>query len=253
LCLERCHEKCSTLADCSTAYGSYSGVLRRPALVSHVAAPEGRAASLRSADSMIVARRGLGATTAPTPQVQAIANAIANAEGGLTPGTAPYRTNNPCDIFAGGSTAGYATMDAGWAACYGQVNAILTDTSTAGYESDMPITQIADIYVCGGPVCSNPSDNPTAWANNVAAALGISAEEPLTDVTGGTVAQTSVIASTGLPASTDTGFDWSTLFGGSDDTSSGGLALTDDSGNLTSLGWGAIVAVVGLGIWAIAS
>ena len=46
---------------------------------------------------MILARRGLGQTA----QVQAIATAFATAESGLTPGTFPYRTNNPCDIFVG--------------------------------------------------------------------------------------------------------------------------------------------------------
>jgi hypothetical protein len=199
---------------------------------------------------MMLSLRGLGSTT-PSPQVQAIANAFATAEGGLTPGTFPYRTNNPCDIFVGGSTAGYPTMADGWAACDNQVSLILNDQSSV-YNSGMSISQIAALYAP-----ASAGNDPNAWANNVASALGISPSQPLTAVSGGSVAQTSTDLTTGLPAldtATSDATDLSSVLDPSGDSSSGStdLSFTDDSGNLTGLGWGAIAAAAGLLVWAVA-
>lgn len=204
---------------------------------------------------VILPFRGLGATT----QVQAIAQAIATAEGGLIPGTLPYRTNNPCDVFAGGSTAGYATMDAGWQACYNQVNAILGDTSSY-YSSDEPVTSIAQTYVCGSGPCA-AGDNPSNWAAAVAQQLGISPSDPLTAYTGvpasplsnplavgdGSGAETGSDSATGLETPNSGSFDLSTL---SNDIN--GVQFVDSSGNLTGWGWAGIGLVAVLGIWAVA-
>lgn len=178
-----------------------------------------------------LSKRGLGATS----QVQAIAQAIATAEGGLTPGTFPYRTNNPCDVFVGGSTAGYATMDAGWNACYNQIGLMLGGQSKV-YTPD---ESISDIAASWAP--SSAGNVPANWASTVASQLGLSPSDSLTSV--GT--PTPPDSSTGLPASS--GFDLSTLFPSVDS----GISLTDGSGNLTSWGWGAIAAAVGLVVWVV--
>jgi hypothetical protein len=195
---------------------------------------------------VILSLRGLGAA-APTPQVQAIANAIATAEGGLTPGTFPYRTNNPCDIFVGGNTSGYATMDAGWAACDNQIQLMLSGQSSV-YTPDESIFDIAASYAP-----ASAGNVPSNWANIVASQLGLSPSDPLTAYSGGAAAQPSSDSTTGLPTSNSGGFDFSTLFG---DTTSGdgsGFSLTDDSGNLTPVAWGLIALGVGLTVWAVAS
>lgn len=198
---------------------------------------------------MIVSFRGLGAATA---QVQAIANAIATAEGGLTPGTFPYRTNNPCDIFVGGSTAGYPSMDAGWAACDNQINLMLSGQSSV-YTPNESISDIAASYAP-----ASAGNVPSNWANIVASQLGLSPSQPLTAYTGDSVAAPSPDSTTGLPVSNSGGFDLSSIFSPSSDDSSAGptlnlntLSFTDDSGNLTGLGWGAIAVGVGLLVWVV--
>lgn len=184
---------------------------------------------------MIVSLRGLGDTSSP-PNVQAIANAIATAEGGLTPGTFPYRTNNPCDVFVGGSTAGYPTMQDGWNACYKQINLIMSGTSSVPAYSAGPDSTISDVAEGWAP--SSAGNNPATWANNVAAALGLSPSDPLTAVSGSPVAGTPDTGLPGLP----------TL-----DFSSVDLSVTDDSGSLTGVGWGLVVVGVGLLAWAVIS
>jgi hypothetical protein len=184
---------------------------------------------------MIVARRGLGDASAA---VQSIANAIAYAEGYFAPGSpgtvnaatvAPVRNNNPCDL--GGAGQSYSSIDAGWNACYGQINAILGDSSSY-YTSDESIADIAPTYT--------GNDNAASWASIVAGQLGLSTSDPLSAVSGGSVAQTPVVASTGLPAPS-TGLDLSDL------------SLTDSSGDLTGLSWGLIALAAGVGIWLAAS
>jgi hypothetical protein len=193
--------------------------------------------------------RSLGSLPAAPSNVQAIAQAIATAEGGLTPGSFPYRTNNPCDVFVGGSTAGYSSMDAGWQACYNQINLMLGGGSSV-YTPDESISQIAASWAP-----ASAGNDPNAWANNVASALGISPNQPLTAVSGGSVAGSSSSPSQAsvAPLSTVASSDNSDS---SDSTSSGldlsTLEFTDDSGNLTTFGWITVAAVAGIGIWAIA-
>ncbi len=167
--------------------------------------------------------RGLGAT----PQVQAIAQAIATAEGGLTPGTFPYRTNNPCDVFVGGSTQGYATMDAGWNACYNQIGLMQSGQSKV-YTPD---ESISDIAASWAP--ASAGNVPANWASTVASVLGLSPSDSLQAV--------------GSPASPDSSLGLPALNAATFDLSS--ISLTDDSGNLTGWAWGGIAAGVGLLLW----
>lgn len=185
--------------------------------------------------------RGLGATQ----QVQQIAQAIATAEGGTTPGTFPYRTNNPCDVFVGGSTAGYPTMDAGWNACYNQIGLMLGGQSKV-YTPD---ESISDIAASWAP--SSAGNVPTNWASTVAAALGLSPSDPLTAV-GGSGAGTPIDASTGLPALDTGGFDLSAFFSPILSDSSDSITLLDASGNLTNWGWGGVALLLALTVWAVA-
>jgi len=178
-------------------------------------------------------RSGLGAT----PQVQAIAQAIATAEGGLIPGTFPYRTNNPCDVFVGGSTTGYATMDAGWQACYNQIG-IMVGGQSSVYTPDESISSVAASWAP-----ASAGNNPSSWASTVAAQLGLSPSDPLT-AAGGSSAGSSIDPTTGL---------LTPLPVPSAPLDLSNLALTDDSGNLTPFAWASIAVVVGLGVWAAAA
>lgn len=189
---------------------------------------------------MYRSRCGLGQTA----QVQSIAQAIAFAEGYPQAGasSAPVRNNNPCDI--GGASQSYSSIDAGWNACYSQVEAILGDTSSY-YSSDETIAQIAPTYT--------GNDNSSSWAAAVAQALGVSTDTPLSQV-GGSAAGTSIDATTGLETAAPGDSSLSDVLGGSSgtDLSSSGVQLLDSSGNLTVWGWGAIALVVVGGIvWAV--
>ena len=204
----------------------------------------------------MISLRGLGAAA----NVTAIANAIAYAEGYYAPGqpgvvnspsVAPVRNNNPCDLFSGGSLASYSTIDAGWSACDNQINLML-DGGSSYYTPDESISQIAATYAP-----ASAGNVPSNWANIVASQLGLSPSQPLTAVSGSSVAQTSTDPTTGLETpitSTDTGDDSgldstgdSSLFDLND------LSLTDDSGNLTGFGWGLVAVGVGLAVWVAAS
>jgi hypothetical protein len=193
----------------------------------------GKAARM-STGAVIVRRRrgGLGDST-PYPQTVALAKAIAKAEGGLTPGTAPYRTNNPCDVFVGGSTAGYSTMQAGWDACYSQIN-LMNSGGSSYYTPDETLSDVAKTYApsSGGNIPSN-------WAANVAAALGVSPSTTLAQIAAGSPSGSTMLVdpATGTPISSD----------GTpivDDSSSYNLdssfdfSLTDSTGNVTPFAWG---------------
>jgi hypothetical protein len=181
-----------------------------------------------------LAKRGLGQVY--SSQVQSIAQAIAFAEGYPQAGatSAPVRNNNPCDI--GGAGQSYATIDDGWDACYGQIQAMLSGTSQY-YTPDESISDIAPTYT--------GNDNPTSWAAAVAQALGVSPSTPLSAI-GGSGAGISTDSSTGLETASTGGFSVSDVLGAS------GVQFLDDSGNLTGWGWGAIALVGGLFIWAMA-
>jgi hypothetical protein len=206
---------------------------------------------------MMLSLEGLGESSSTI----AIAQAIATAEGGLIPGTFPYRTNNPCDVFVGGSTAGYSTMAQGWQACYNQIDLMVGGGSSI-YTPDESISNIAASWAPA------PANNPTNWASIVSSQLGLSPSDPLTAVgsasplnplipSNGIPAQIPVDSTTGLPdASTDassTSDGDSGLSTSSDASVVSGISLTDGSGNLTGTGWLAIAAGLGVFVWAVAA
>lgn len=109
-----------------------------------------------------------------------ICKAIATAEGYGVHGAIPTVRNNPGDLEkVPGLVTTYPTVQAGWDALRAQVTRIMTGTSTAGYRPDMPIIQISAIYVLGNLDATQDS-NVIAWATNVANALDLTVNDPLT-------------------------------------------------------------------------
>jgi hypothetical protein len=109
----------------------------------------------------------------------ALANAIANAEGYGVPGAIPTVANNPGSLAIG--DIGYGTMGSagitvfptladGQAALNSQVNSILSGNSSY-YSPDQTISQIGQTY--------SGSSNGN-WANNVAKYLGVTPSTTLT-------------------------------------------------------------------------
>lgn len=112
--------------------------------------------------------------------VQAIAKAIALAEGFYVSGSIPQRANNPGDLVEGdigNGTLGagitvFATPEDGWNALYNQVSKMLNGTSHI-YSPNMTIAQVAGKYT---------ATQQTAWANNVSGSLGVSPDTTLSDI-----------------------------------------------------------------------
>lgn len=192
-------------------------------------------------------RRGFGAS----PSVQQIAQAIAHAEGYYTPsgsinvGAAPVRNNNPCDLTSGGALAAYPDIGTGWQKCYNQIGAITGDTSSV-YSSDMSISEIASHWApapsaaCGAMCAGNV---PSNWAATVAGQLGLSPSDTL-------LADSGVFS----PATQSDDVSATSPL----DLASGALlpssfSLTDDSGNLSPVGWGLLAATVAGLVIAVAS
>jgi hypothetical protein len=116
-----------------------------------------------------------------TDAITSFANAIATAEGFFVSGSRPQRNNNPGDLTVDTTGTGigkdgafivYATISDGWDALYKQVRLMLTDAS-AYYNSGMTIRDIASIYT---------STEQSSWAANVANALGISIDVPISSL-----------------------------------------------------------------------
>lgn len=129
---------------------------------------------------------GLGATT----PVDTIAQAIQTQEG-YFPGSLAYTNNNPGNLqFAGqaGATAGangfavFPSYQAGYDALVNQINLYASRGLT--------VQQMMDIYA---PAAQTGND-PTAYANTVASAVGATPDTPLSDILGGTSSD-----STGVP------------------------------------------------------
>ncbi len=113
--------------------------------------------------------------------VEAMMQAIARAEGFYVNGSLPQRANNPGDLtddgdvgygtLGGAHITVYASVDDGWAALRKKVTRML-----AGHSRTYPITlSLAQV----GQLYANGDSN---WANNVAAALGVSTDTTLADL-----------------------------------------------------------------------
>lgn len=119
---------------------------------------------------------------------QKIAAAIAKAEGSGKPGAIPTIANNPGDLVEGdlgnGTIQGktvFASAQEGLTALENMVSGWLTGNSRI-YSPDMTISEISTWYVNGTADATAASD---AWASNVANALGLSVNDPLSAVQGG--------------------------------------------------------------------
>ncbi len=107
----------------------------------------------------------------------ALAQAIARAEGYFVPGSLPARINNPGDLELGdrgnGVTNGkthYPSPFAGWEALRSETTMILAGKSHY-IKPSMPLSQVAEVYT--------GHDNAPAWADIVAKAIGITPDATL--------------------------------------------------------------------------
>jgi len=123
-------------------------------------------------------RRGLGAIGSP---VTTIANTIQQVEG-YYPGTLAYRNNNPGNlIYVGqagatpgaGGFAAFPTYDDGY-------NALLKQIQNYANRG-LTIQQMMDIYA----PASQPGNDPTLYANKLAASLGVTTDTTLADALAG--------------------------------------------------------------------
>lgn len=123
----------------------------------------------------------------PSPQAQALAQAIALAEGFNVNGSIPQRANNPGDItdvgqnFSGdtGQRIGqniivFATPSDGWNALYSQVNLILSGSDPL-YPSTDTLSMVGGTY----------ANDPVNWPANVASVLGVSVNTTLGEIAQG--------------------------------------------------------------------
>lgn len=122
---------------------------------------------------------GSGGPTSGNPFIDALANAIAKAEG------ANSTINNPGDLTAGDvpseqvtgtfNNAGVVIIDSlenGWQALLNKLGNIMNGLSSV-YSPDMTISQLAQTYTGG--------DNADGWAQTVASELGVTPDTTLSD------------------------------------------------------------------------
>lgn len=123
---------------------------------------------------------GLGASSA-SPAVATIASTIQSVEG-YYPGSLAYTNNNPGNlIYVGqagatqgaGGFAAFPSYDAGYQALVNQINIYANQGLT--------INQMMAKYAPAG----DGNNNPTAYANTIATALGVSTDTTLTDALAG--------------------------------------------------------------------
>lgn len=184
----------------------------------------------------------LGLVTVTTsPAITTIASAIQTQEG-YAPGTTSYTNNNPGNLmYAGqpgavqgaGGFAVFPTYDSGYQALLRQIQ---LDANNGMSISSMMNSWAPAYDANGSPI---PGNNPTLYANNVAAALGV---DPSTSVS-------SVFA--GAPITDTSGTSYSTIGTDPDpdstDDSSTGTFTLDSS----TIDWSSILlvgGVVGLGL-----
>jgi len=139
-------------------------------------------ASMQSAFQTLETAAGGAMSTVSGSVIDAIANAIATAEGWYNsgPDSIPHRANNPGDLVATwlpyprigaeGITV-FPTEAEGWAALKHQV--ALMFSGSANYNPGMSIAEVAAKYT---------RTQIPVWANNVAAALGVTPDTKLQDI-----------------------------------------------------------------------
>jgi hypothetical protein len=122
---------------------------------------------------------GNGGTSSGNSFIDALANAIANAEGSdpsiNNPGDLTGGDFNPSNVVGTFNSAGVAIVDTiqnGWSALYNKLSNILNGGSSV-YSPDMTISDFANTYTGG--------DNAASWAQSVADALGVTVDTTLSD------------------------------------------------------------------------
>lgn len=114
-------------------------------------------------------------------QIQQFAQAIANAEGFFRPGSIPQRANNPGDLKVSGWTGPtlgaegipcFDSPDEGWSRLYRQLQ-LIVDGRSHVYSLSMTIDQMGAKWT---------DTQPSSWASNVAAFLGVPTSTPLSQV-----------------------------------------------------------------------
>lgn len=114
-------------------------------------------------------------------RVNRLADGIAFAEGFYVSGSRPRRNNNPGDLTKtlGFPSSGFdgmyvifQTLDIGWQALRKQVSMML-DGSSSIYNPNMTVWEMAQRYT---------TTDQVAWANNVAAKLGVDIHTKISEV-----------------------------------------------------------------------
>lgn len=115
--------------------------------------------------------------------VEALAQAIATAEGFYVDGSRPQRDNNPGDmtvdiigrgIGKDGPFIVYATADDGWANLKAQIQKWF-DGSSHNADSSSTIADLSSFYT---------ANDQGSWAANVASALGVDVNTPISQLGG---------------------------------------------------------------------
>src|SRR5215469_529710 len=141
--------------------------------------------------------RGLGTTTA-SPQVQALANAIARQERGpAAVASGVFPNNNPGDImqYSNGSytLVSYASLQDGWNALYAQINRIVTNYPGITLDQFFAGQRDASGNVLPGGypgyASAQAGNDPALYAANVSGWTGIPQGVALTSVMNGSVGQ----------------------------------------------------------------
>jgi hypothetical protein len=190
---------------------------------------------------MLIGLIGLSGFGQTQPAVSTIASTIQTVEG-YYPGSLAYQNNNPGNlIYVGqagatpgaGGFAAFSSYDAGYQALLNQIQIYANQGLT--------INQMMAKYAPAG----DGSNNPTAYANTIASALGVSPDTTVADALAGN-------ATAGVPA-----VDTSGVFDSVDTAFSdlGGAISSGDFSSVSGTDWGVLlagVALVFVGGWAIA-
>jgi hypothetical protein len=205
---------------------------------------------IRRGQTMLIGLIGLSTITQPA--VSTIASTIQTVEG-YYPGSIAYTNNNPGNLIYVGQLgavkgpampgtpyyyAQFSTYDAGEAALANQIQTYANQGLT--------INQMMAKYAPATDANGNPTgNNPTAYANTIAAALGVSPDTTISDALAGN-------ATAGVPA-----VDTSGVFDSVDTAFSdlGGAISSGDFSSVSGTDWGVLlagVALVFVGGWAIA-
>jgi len=201
---------------------------------------------------MLIGLIGLSGFGQTSPAISTIASTIQTVEG-YYPGSLAYSNNNPGNLIYMGQSgatqgpamkgtpyyyASFSTYDAGEQALVNQIQTYANQGLT--------INQMMAKYAPATDANGNPTGNdPTAYANTIASALGVSPDSTIADALAGN-------ATAGVPA-----VDTSGVFD-SVDTAFSDLGTAISSGDfsgVTDTDWGVLVgglALVLVGGWAIA-